>query len=84
MNLIMKMIKITANVVAIIALQTFWCSVQGRRQKNFQDGPMRIEPVVTTKNGRIFVVWEVKERLCKNQGGAWPPAPPLPTPMLTD
>ena len=38
---------------------------------------MLIEPVLTTKNGRIFEIWKVFERVCENPGGAWPfPASP--------
>ena len=41
-----------------------------------------MEPVLTTKNGRIFEIWELLERVCENPGGAMaPPCPPLPTPM---
>ena len=32
---------------------------QGRRQKNFQEGALRIEPVLITKNETIFEAWEV-------------------------
>ena len=31
----------------------------GRRQKIFQGGPIGIDLVLTTKNGRIFEIWEV-------------------------
>ena len=42
-----------------------------------------MEPVLTTKNGRIFEIWELLERVCENPGGAMaPPCPPLPTPMV--
>ena len=42
---------------------------QGRRNKNFQEGPIRIEPILTIKNGRIFEFWNVQERVCENPGG---------------
>ena len=32
---------------------------QGRRQKIFQGGAIRINLVSTTKNGTIFEIWEV-------------------------
>ena len=32
---------------------------QGRRQKIFQEGAIRIEPVLTSKNGRIFEIRKV-------------------------
>ena len=37
-----------------------------------------MEPVLTTKNGRIFEIWELLERVCENPGGGHgPPLPPL-------
>ena len=39
---------------------------QGRRQKIFHGGLIRIEPILSTKNGRIFEIGEVWERLCEN------------------
>ena len=37
-----------------------------------------MEPVLTTKNGRIFEIWELLERVCENPGGAMAtPLPPL-------
>ena len=50
-------------------------------------GAIRIHPVLTTKNGRIFEIWETQEEESENPGGPWPttapppPPPPLPTPM---
>ena len=32
---------------------------QGHRQKAFQDGSIRIEPVLTTENENFFEFWEV-------------------------
>ena len=59
---------------------------QGRRQKIFKGGgAIRTGPVLTTKNGRIFEIWSVKERVCENPGGAWPfPAPPCRRPWAED
>ena len=36
-----------------------------------------MEPVLTTKNGRIFEIWELLERVCENPGGAMAPPAPL-------
>ena len=58
-------------------IKIFKTYIQGRRQKNFQGGPIRMEPVLTTKNGRIFEIWELLERVCENPGGAMAPLPPL-------
>ena len=56
---------------------------KGVGRKIFRGGPIRMEPVLTTKNGRIFEIWELFERVCENPGGAMaPPCPPLPTPMV--
>ena len=55
---------------------------KGVGRKIFRGGPIRMEPVLTTKNGRIFEIWELLERVCENPGGGHgPPCPPLPTPM---
>ena len=47
-----------------------------RRQKNFQRGPIKIEAVLTTKNGRVFEIWEVRMKVCENPGGAMTPLCP--------
>ena len=39
-----------------------------------------MEPVLTTKNGRIFEIWELLERVCENPGGGHGP----PLPLLAD
>ena len=50
---------------------------KGVGRKIFRGGPKRIEPVLTTKNGRIFEIWEVLERVRENPGeGHGPPLPP--------
>ena len=79
----------SSNRSAITTLEKstqYWkfLSRQGRRQKIFQGGPIRIEPVLTSKNEGIFELWEVLERVCENPEGtmALPcPLPPLPTHM---
>ena len=63
------------------------CTVPTRAsaEKFSGGGPIRMEPVLTTKNGRIFEIWELLERVCENPGGGHgPPCPPLPTPMRTN
>ena len=55
----------------LTALPQWEINVQGRRQKIFQRGAIKIEPVLTTKNGRIFEIWEINERVCENPGGPW-------------
>ena len=47
--------------------------------------PIRVEPVLITKSGRIFEMWEVKERGSKNpgRGHGFPTPPPPPPPLLT-
>ena len=51
---------------------------KGVGRKIFRGGPIRMEPVLTTKNGRIFEIWELLERVCENPGGGHgPPLPPL-------
>ena len=46
---------------------------KGVGRKIFRGGePIRMEPVLTTKNGRIFEIWELLERV-----GHGPPLPPL-------
>ena len=52
---------------------------KGVRRKIFRGGPIRIEPALTTKNGKIFEIWEVLEKVCENPG--WALALPAP---LTD
>ena len=44
--------------------------IQERRQKIFQRGPIRIKPVLTTENERIFEICKVLERVCENPEGA--------------
>ena len=39
-----------------------------------------MEQVLSTKNGRIFEIWKVKERVGENPKGGH--CPPLPTPMI--
>ena len=51
---------------------------KGVGRKIFRGGPIRIEPVLTTKNGRIFEIWELLERVRENPGGGHgSPLPPL-------
>ena len=53
-------------------------AIKGVGRKIFRGGPIRMEPVLTTKNGRIFEIWELLERVCENPGGGHgPPLPPL-------
>ena len=53
-------------------------TIKGVGRKIFRGGPIRMEPVLTTKNGRIFEIWELLERVCENPGGGHgPPLPPL-------
>ena len=64
------------------SLQT--CSFKGVGRKIFREGPIRIEPILTTKNGRSFEIWKVLERKRENPGWAMAlPCPPLPTPMCS-
>ena len=65
-----------------IARVTCYTSVKGVGRKIFRGGPIRMEPVLTTKNGRIFEIWELLERVCENPGGGHgpPPAPPCRRP----
>ena len=51
---------------------------QGHWQKIFQGGgAIKIKPLLTTTNRRIFEIWEVYDRVCTNPGVARPPLPPL-------
>ena len=74
---------------AVLENFKFWAphweaSLKGVGRKIFRGGPIRMEPVLTTKNGRIFEIWELLERVCENPGGGpWPPpAPPCRRPWL--
>ena len=52
------------------------------QQKIFQGGGNKNREVLTTKNGRIFWIWKVKERVCENPGGGT--MAPLSPPPLAD
>ena len=52
-------------------------------EKKCFGGAIRIEPVLTTTNGKFIEIWKVLERVCENPGGVPLPCSPLPTPMFT-
>ena len=63
-----------------IGLETY-ILLKGVGRNFFSGGPIRIDLVVTTKNGRVFKFERFEGKCVKIQGLAEPPCPPLPTPM---